>query len=300
MSYDDIVESFSESFLLTKEANDTNRCHPKYNHFKDTAKSKECLQEIRRKEFIDNQKKNREQIVMRLRCLLDEMPVEDNACEPMDTRNGRKLDSKLKRFYVNKYKNQLMLSEWLVQIPEDLTTNWFLVLCPIGKRCLVLSSKGQTRAYSRTGYLMATFPTQLPGGNRKIAKDSKHNCILDCIYSESERVYYVLDVMSWNGCHFGECDTDFRFFWLNSKLESECPEVIDRTPLNPYPFVALKHYGCSESEIVSTLRAPKQFSSPVDGLLFYHKRCHYTSGVTPLVNWLKPHMLSDVLNIHIN
>lgn len=33
----------------------------------------------------------------------------------------------------------------------------------------------------------------------------------------------------------------------------------------------------------------------LDGLLFYHKRTHYTFGSTPLVVWLKPFMVPDVL-----
>ena len=28
------------------------------------------------------------------------------------------------------YKNQLMLSEWLVEVPDDLASSWILILCP--------------------------------------------------------------------------------------------------------------------------------------------------------------------------
>ena len=28
------------------------------------------------------------------------------------------------------YKNQLMLSEWLVEVPADLASHWILILCP--------------------------------------------------------------------------------------------------------------------------------------------------------------------------
>ncbi|XP_054159462.1 snurportin-1-like [Oppia nitens] len=304
MSFDELVESFSESFLVTKEPNDTNRCHPLYNQFKNNSKTKDSLQEDRRKEFFENQKKNRNQIVMKFRALLEEVEMElsDDKChENMDTSSDNiSKECRKRRYYVNKYKNQLMLSEWLVQIPQDFAIDWYLVLCPVGKRCLVISSRGQTKSYSRTGYVMATFPSLLPGGNRRTTRGSNQNCLLDCIFSETESVYYVLDVISWNGSHFGDCDTEFRFFWLNSRLESECSQVKQKSQLNNYPFVVLRHCGCNEQEIVSTLQAPKQFAAEVDGLLFYHKRCHYTPGVTPLVNWLKPHMLSDVLKININ
>lgn len=33
-----------------------------------------------------------------------------------------------------------MFSEWLEEEPEDFETNWILVICPVGKRCLVVAS----------------------------------------------------------------------------------------------------------------------------------------------------------------
>lgn len=37
----------------------------------------------------------------------------------------------------------------------------------------------------------------------------------------------------------------------------------------------------------------------VDGLLFYHRQTHYTPGSTPLVGWLRPYMVSDILGIEV-
>lgn len=37
----------------------------------------------------------------------------------------------------------------------------------------------------------------------------------------------------------------------------------------------------------------------VDGLLFYHGQTHYTPGSTPLVGWLRPYMVSDILGIEV-
>lgn len=34
-----------------------------------------------------------------------------------------------------------MLSEWLVDIPVELDTDWLMVVCPVGKRSLVVASK---------------------------------------------------------------------------------------------------------------------------------------------------------------
>lgn len=32
-----------------------------------------------------------------------------------------------------------MLSEWLVDVPDDLVQEWFMVVCPLGKRNLVIA-----------------------------------------------------------------------------------------------------------------------------------------------------------------
>jgi len=37
----------------------------------------------------------------------------------------------------------------------------------------------------------------------------------------------------------------------------------------------------------------------LDGLLFYHKRTHYTFGPSPLVVWLKAYMLPEILDISV-
>lgn len=39
------------------------------------------------------------------------------------------------------YKNFVMLSEWLVDVPEDFQEKYLAVLCPIGKRCLCVCYK---------------------------------------------------------------------------------------------------------------------------------------------------------------
>ena len=36
---------------------------------------------------------------------------------------------------------QLMLSEWLVDVPSELDTDWLMVVCPVGKRSLIVASK---------------------------------------------------------------------------------------------------------------------------------------------------------------
>ncbi len=58
------------------------------------------------------------------------------------------------------------------------------------------------------------------------------------------------------------------------------------------------HYqkGVNNNKLYTTLLC---LQAELDGILFYHKQTHYTSGSTPLVGWLKPWMLPDMLSVPI-
>jgi snurportin-1 len=201
------------------------------------------------------------------------------------------------------YKNQLMLSEWLVEVPDDLESEWVMVKVPEGKRCLVVAGRGRTTAYLKNGRrLYGSFPSLLPGGNRHTDNDAHHMStvsLLDCFYSEIDRRFYVIDVMVLGDTGFYECETDMRFSHAKTRLfEEAAGDVGAYSRYNPYPFVSLPHYGCGKAEFEAGLKAesfPKTLR--LDGLLFYHKRVHYLPGATPLVGWLKGFMLPELLGV---
>jgi snurportin-1 len=122
-----------------------------------------------------------------------------------------------------------MFAEWLIDIPEDLYENWCLVCCPVGKRCLVISSNGKrksiwTQAFRKTdlahradcfkvrsGRTLNKFESILPAGSSTYRGNKVTDyCILDCIFDPVHWVYYVLDIMCWKGHPIYDCDTEFR------------------------------------------------------------------------------------------
>ncbi len=83
---------------------------------------------------------------------------------------------------------KLMFSEWLDEIPLDFETNWMMILCPVGKRVLVIASevklcfrwhkiwtkitpscfsKGLTTIYNKAGKSINRHVSKLPGGNNE-------------------------------------------------------------------------------------------------------------------------------------
>ncbi|XP_053449757.1 snurportin-1 isoform X2 [Nycticebus coucang] len=263
---EELSQALAGSFSVSQDLNSTAAPHPRLSQYKSKYSSLE--QSERRRRLLELQKCKRLDYVNHARRLAEddwtgiESEEEDKKDdEEMDIDSGKKLPKR--------YANQLMLSEWLIDVPSDLGQEWIVVVCPVGKRALIVASRGSTSAYTKSGYCVNRFPSLLPGGNRQNSTTAKDYTILDCIYSEVNQTYYVLDVMCWRGHPFYDCQTDFRFYWMHSKLPEE-EGLGEKTKLNP-----------------------------VDGLLFYHKQTHYSPGSTPLVGWLRPYMVSDVLGVAV-
>ncbi|XP_055984740.1 snurportin-1 [Sorex fumeus] len=290
---EELSQALAGSFSVSQDLNSTAAPHPRLSQYKSKYSSLE--QSERRRKLLELQKSKRLDYVNHARRLaeddwagMDSEEEDKKDDEEMDIDAGKKLPKR--------YANQLMLSEWLIDVPSDLGQEWIVVVCPVGKRSLIVASRGSTSAYTKSGYCVNRFPSLLPGGNRRNATTAKDYTILDCIYSEVSQTYYVLDVMCWRGHPFYDCQTDFRFYWMHSKLPEE-EELGQKTKLNPFKFVGLQNFPCTPESLCTVLAM--DFPFEVDGLLFYHRQTHYSPGSTPLVGWLRPYMVSDVLGVAV-
>lgn len=94
---------------------------------------------------------------------------------------------------------------------------------------------------------------------------------------------------------------EFRFYWLKSKME-EMPSLSELSGDNAFVFTSLAYHQCSVSTMTSVMASESLFGQDgpaLDGLLFYHSEAHYVPGRTPLVGWLKPHMMATVLSVPV-
>ncbi|KAM6970148.1 snurportin-1 [Aplochiton taeniatus] len=300
---DELTQALSASFAVSSDPNSTAAPHPRMAQYK--TKYSVLEQSERRRRFLDLQKTKRLNYVNHARRLAEgdwtgpdsdgeEQEKEEKGAEKLSGEEDDSMEVEERRKLPKYYANQLMLSEWLVDVPADLDSDWLMVVCPVGKRSLIVASKGSTAAYTKSGYCVNRFPSLMPGGNRHNSAMGKDYTILDCIYSEVDRTYYILDVMCWRGHPVYDCPTEFRFYWLQSKVE-EAEGLAEVAKRNPFRFVSLQSSSCSAESIREALAA--QYSFKVDGLLFYHRQTHYTPGSTPLVGWLRPYMVTDILGI---
>ncbi|XP_036391120.1 snurportin-1 isoform X1 [Megalops cyprinoides] len=299
---EEITQVLSTSLAVSLEPNSTSAPHPRLAQYK--SKHSMLDQSKRRLRFLDLQKTKRLNYVNHARRLAEGDWTGDNSEDELEmeaAEEGQKEEDEGMQIEQRKklprhYGNQLMLSEWLVDVPPDLDTDWLMVVCPVGKRSLVVASKGSTVAYTKSGYCVNRFPSLLPGGNRHSSAVGKDYTILDCIFSEVDRTYYILDVMCWRGHPVYDCPSEFRFYWLQSKVQ-EAEGLSEVVKHNPFRFLSLQSVACSTESIQQALA--EEYNFKVDGLLFYHRQTHYTPGSTPLVGWLRPYMVSDILGIQV-
>jgi len=86
--------------------------------------------------------------------------------------------------------------------------------------------------------------------------------------------------------------------WIDSKIQ-ELPEMENsETETNTYSILSLPRIKCSSNLTDALTNLPSELF-PLDGILFYHRHAHYHYGTTPLVMWLKPFMLPEILGIWV-
>ncbi|KFV72595.1 Snurportin-1 [Dryobates pubescens] len=242
-----------------------------------------CLQKERRLDYVNHARRLAEDDWAGM-----ESEGKEEEDEEMDVDAGKKLPKR--------YANQLMLSEWLVDVPLDLEQEWVVVVCPVGKRALVVASRGTTAAYTKSGFCVNKFPSLLPGGNRHSSASEKGNAVRGRKCGAPQQV--LISDVCWSVvkslCLLSQ--TDFRFFWLLSKIQEE-EGLGEKSRINPFKFVGLQNFSCSSDSLCKVLAM--DFPFEVDGLLFYHKQTHYTPGSTPLVGWLRPYMVPDILGLAV-
>lgn len=204
---DDLVQQLAGSFHCAASPLSTSAPHPRLESYKQKGEGFGD-QDGRRRKAIELQKKRRRDYVDLARRIAEGEEVSESEGEEGDSmessekggKEGQKHsggDAEMEcqvgkpKNRINPYKNQLMLSEWLVDVSEDFFHSWLFVVCPIGRRCLVVAARQGTAAYARNGYCLRRFPSNLPGGNKRTGY-GKYT-FLDCIFDEVEGVsFYVV------------------------------------------------------------------------------------------------------------
>lgn len=66
-----------------------------------------------------------------------------------------------------------------------------------------------------------------------------------------------------------------------------------------FSVVRLVPHSCDKIQVADLMKTGSSLVCKLDGLLFYHEDGLYITGVTPLVCWLKPFMVSEILKMAV-
>lgn len=249
----------------------------------------EASQEKRRIQLLKTHKLQRAEAQDSLRGIED-VVIEKFAENKTDSRN-------FKRTYKQKYgiPYHLQQAEWFKSRPRDLE-DWFIVPYPKGMRCLVIAFGGRTEVYSKKGHLITSFKSYLPGGGLNVYSKNRLT-ILDCVQIEKNKRYQVLDAPVCGCQELLTCEASFRFYWTKSRIEEW-----EENGNFEVRFQVPNFYDMSkEVDVIYCFeKFPFWEDTELDAFMFYHKESSYTCGVTPLVGWLYPFMIKEVLGYHVN
>lgn len=246
-------------------------------------------QSERRRHLLEEQKRLRQTEVDSCRPGLLEL-IQAEGTDDSDCSDVHQQRYRTKYWFSKIYRDKVQLSEWMYEPPED-RENWLMVPCPVGIRCLLVIRRGLAVAYDKNGRSLTKFATRL-GKRQRIT-------VIDCFLTK-ERIFYAIDLLVYNEMDLVQCECQFRFLWLRTKLEEDTLQTkFCNSKQNAWRLEVLPVYDFKTPNlVVDCLSRYPMFpeNSPrLDGLLFFHKESNYIYGRTPLVTWLFPFMLPDLL-----
>mmetsp|Transcript_11697 Transcript_11697/g.31496 ORF Transcript_11697/g.31496 Transcript_11697/m.31496 type:complete len:444 (-) Transcript_11697:1355-2686(-) len=150
---------------------------------------------------------------------------------------GRMLKRRRRQVYLN-------APEFLIEVPDDLATDWLVAPRPMGSRCLVVSGRRETTAKGRNGKMVCPpFRSRLPTGT-----------LLDCIYVQAgeDNMFWVVDVLRWGDFSTVESPSEMRILFFRDGKLAEQPELQVITANNQRVFRPLPFFDSSPSSILAT------------------------------------------------
>jgi hypothetical protein len=140
------------------------------------------------------------------------------------------------------------------------------------------------------GNVLHRWASPLPcGGSSSRGLGKGAFIVLDCIFDDAQ-TFWILDAMHWREVDLYENPTEFRLFWLTTKITEEAP---DMSTADPFRLALVPFYECNPAGLEQAYQGPVPFAR--DGLLFYLKQGFYRPGSSPLVLQWKDAVSSQYL-----
>eukprot|EP00347_Sterkiella_histriomuscorum_P013568 403364218 len=188
----------------------------------------------------------------------EDMTYEFKQNKPQQYQKRKDKDKGNNRLY---YAQQLQTHDFLLR--QDLAivhdSNFLIYPRPVGQRCLVTSAKGNTIARNNQGFIKIQFQSPLPNGSRKqnnqelnqfSTQNGRHCAVLDCIMIDSQKLFYVIDIMFWEDMDYSEFPLCSRLLFMQQKFQ----EIKDlNSDLYEYKFKLMEFQPCNSKNLLGAI-----------------------------------------------
>ncbi|XP_059156383.1 snurportin-1-like [Physella acuta] len=191
----------------------------------------------------------------------------------------------------------LMQSLFMESPPEKFEEEWLFIVCPPGKRRVLVAANDITQSYNNAGAVDLKFKSCLPSGSELFTEVHKYDdiTILDTVYSPEKKRFYVVDLLHWKHYPYYDTEAKFRFFCLPDKF-SQLKEPSVVTENNEYPLELLPKLPYSRSNLETALKSTEH---KIEGLLFINKFSTYICKDSSNCLWLKLDQMEKILGIPV-
>lgn len=170
------------------------------------------------------------------------------------------------------FSDSLMMPEFMSEVPPNFESEWLCMPFPPGIRCSLIARSGITQARDAAGTLLDEFQSLLPGGSCFGTYGAEKTfSILDCIQVDAilegeteptQLVYFVLDMMAWNGNMFYNCSAESRFWmksnWLSELEGANTINKANTSMRNDRLILSLPIYNPDRSGLLAATQSPIQ------------------------------------------
>jgi snurportin-1 len=300
-----VLAAMSSTLEVTEESASFE--HPRYSQYKNYG-AEIKKQQARREDWLQRQQEGRAALFDKRRSNITQQSeevspslVDENLVEMADKSSGsRKYNASEKpgswrsamtaergKNFRPDLKGRIMYAEWLMDVPEDFAEKWKMLPVPKAKRVTIVFEKDTCLISNKTGKQLNQF---------KIPHYTSSTAIFDGFFKD--KTVYILDFIKTGTFELEECDFECRRTLGNNFLVEN--HVLEKNQvLGKWKFELLEPVvDCTKERMEEFMSKPTPYE--LDGLLFYHVNGFYTPGFTPLVTWLKPWMLTDILDVPVN
>lgn len=216
---------------------------------------------LRRDRFLQQQAKVRDAFFEQLRERAlkvlqhtEDLEITDNGKQKV----GQRIKRRDQRFREvgKEVAQQLVIPDFLVDVPAMLGTEWLAYQRPDGPRVVLVASAGRCCVYSKSGAFLTEFPTALPRNGCTIldgvlclptdlitvkttdeAPQSPSKCLR--FPQNSFRLvqgawFAVVDCLCWGDCALGNLPAECRRFILSSRLDELEPQLTTVSKTNKH------------------------------------------------------------------